>query len=49
MKVLSAISEMLQNLDVFGQSITLNLMGRERYSTKRGGMLSLLVYAAFLW
>ena len=37
------------NRDIFGSMISLNFDGSDRYKTIRGGIITMIIYAAFMW
>ena len=43
------MKKFLADRDVFGPAITLTFNGSDRYKTVKGGFLTMLIYAAFMW
>ena len=43
------LREAVLNMDAFAKPVQLNFRGRERFATVRGGLLTILVYAASAW
>ena len=47
--VMKRIKDGISTMDVFGSEIKLNLLGRERFQTVKGGLLTIVIKALILW
>ena len=45
----SSFGRALASIDAFGASIDLNFKGKTKFTTKRGGILTILIYSLTLW
>ena len=43
------VGRFVTNRDVFGSAISLTFDGRDRYQTFKGGLVTLIFYAAVIW
>ena len=48
-KLYNYVSNMVVDLDAFGQPITLNFDGKDTFKTGQGGILSIIIYSLFFW
>ena len=47
--MMSKIGALISDFDVFGEPVSLNFRGKTSFQTKRGGALTLGIYAIVLW
>ena len=43
------IPEHIANFDMFGHPVTLLFRGKDKHTTMRGGLVSILTYMTFIW
>ena len=46
---MSKIGNFISDFDVFGEPVSLNFRGKTSFQTKRGGVLTLGIYAIVIW
>ena len=47
--MLPRLTNFISDFDVFGEPVSLNFRGKTSFQTKRGGVLTLGIYAIVIW
>ena len=43
------LGQLIANMDAFGAPIQLNFRGKTNFQTKRGGLISIIIYSLTFW